>query len=173
MFCEGENSQAGAIITLLPLFLGGPRRQKFTDDKSCLYFFDSLQYTYMHKSIAEKFRTNVRMVWVDNRWFFIIFLAALLADMLSTIYFMRKFGPESEIHPVIRLLSRHFGVIAGPLLGFAGKALGGFIVAVFLGKWSRYLFVAATIISFWAAWFNIWGAKIIQHTPNILHWATW
>ena len=63
------------------------------------------------------------------------------------------------------------GPVAGPLAAAAGKAIVGIALAVYLRKFAAYLFATASIISFWAAWYNIWGYKL--YTPMILEWFVW
>jgi hypothetical protein len=80
-------------------------------------------------------------------------------------------GPEVEIHPIIRFISKALGPVVGPVIAAIGKALAGIIVCVFCKRFAAYIFTAASIISFWAAWYNIWGYKV--YTPLILKWIPW
>jgi len=100
-----------------------------------------------------------------------VFAIALFCDGASTIHFMLREGPEVEIHPAIRFISRILGPVAGPLAATIGKVAAGIIVGVYFRRLAGYIFVTASIISFWAGWYNIWGYRI--YTPNILRWIPW
>ncbi|MHC4646756.1 MAG: hypothetical protein ACYTBJ_14755 [Planctomycetota bacterium] len=118
-----------------------------------------------------RFRENYRGFWEKYHCFFAVFVLSLLCDAASTMHFMLREGPDVEIHIVIRLLSKSLGPVAGPLVGAIGKILAGIVVTVYFRRWAGYIFVTASIISFWAAWYNIWGFRI--YTPIILQWFTW
>ena len=62
-------------------------------------------------------------------------------------------------------------LIAAFLAGAIGKVSAGIIVAIYLRRFAIYIFVTASVISFWAAWYNMWGHKI--YIPKILVWFTW
>jgi hypothetical protein len=81
---------------------------------------------------------------------------------------MLKDGAEFEIHVAVKFVSRLFGSIAGPLIGGIAKILAGIMVAIYCRKFALYLFVVASIISLWAAWYNIWGVNV--YSANILKW---
>lgn len=119
----------------------------------------------------ETWHRNYPGFWRSYRWLLLIFFAALLCDGLSTIYFMRRQGAEIEVHPAIRLASTYLGTIAGPLLGVAGKAAAGLLVAIYWRRFAAYILLAAALLSFWAAWYNVWGAEI--YIPRILYWIPW
>ena len=122
--------------------------------------------------IVTKLKHNLPGFLQANRWFIIFFIAALLCDTASTSYFMQRQGPDAELHPVIRLTSQSLGPYLGPLLGFLGKAAAGLTIGLYLRKWTPYIFVTVTIISFWAAWYNIWGHKL-DYFPNIFNLCPW
>lgn len=125
----------------------------------------------LNNRILERFRTNSQGFWRKYFFVIIIFLAAVLCDALSTIHFMKKWGPQAEIHPAIRWASMWFGDILGPLMGSLGKAIAGLLVAIYVRRFAIYILLTASIISFWAAWYNVWGYKIYE--PNILYWIPW
>jgi hypothetical protein len=125
----------------------------------------------LNNRIIQRLRDNSRGFWRKYYLVIMIFLAAVLCDALSTIHFMRKWGPEAEIHLAIRWMSMWFGNILGPLIGALGKAIAGLLVAVYLRRFAIYILLAVSIISFWAAWYNVWGYKIYE--PNILNWIPW
>ena len=126
-----------------------------------------------HNKVIERFRRNLPGFWAQYYWFIILFLIGLLCDAVSTIYFMLHTGkPDDEIHLVIRFAAKIFGPVIGPLLGFAGKALCGLIVCIYLRRWTIYILTPVTILSFWAAWYNIWGYKT-NYIPNIFRLIPW
>jgi len=122
-------------------------------------------------TFIEEFRENKHGFFREYRWFIVVFVFALFCDAASTTHFMLRDGAEAEIHPVIRQISRLLGPVAGPVLGAIGKTAAGIIVCILVRRFAAYLFVTASIISFWAAWYNIWGFKL--YTPVILQWIPW
>jgi len=50
-----------------------------------------------------------------------------------------------------------FGPVAGPLIGVAAKLAAAMVVAIYCRRFAGHVFVAATMISLWAAWYNVWG----------------
>jgi uncharacterized membrane protein len=81
---------------------------------------------------------------------------------------VNKAGIEAELHPGFYFVSRIFGPNVGPLLGAAGKAIAAFVVAIYYRRFAAYILLAPTIISLWAAWYNIWG--IHTYVPLIFNW---
>ncbi len=123
----------------------------------------------MPNIIIDRFKGNYRYVLSTYRWLIIVFIIALICDGASTIYFMLNEGPESELHPAIKFVSAEIlGPVFGPIAGIAGKAIAGIAVAIYLKRFAPYIFIAAIILSFWAAWYNIWGWKI--YLPLGLKW---
>ena len=121
--------------------------------------------------LVSKFRENYRGFWKDYRWFVVVFVISLFCDAASTMHFMLREGPDVEMHIVIRFISQALGPVAGPLVGAVGKAVAGVIVGVFCRRFAAYIFVTASIISFWAAWYNMWGYQL--YTPIIMEWFPW
>ena len=117
------------------------------------------------------FRGNYGGFWKDYRWFIVVFIVSLFCDAGSTMHFMLREGPDAEMHLGIRFVSRIFGPIAGPLIGAIGKAVAGVLVGIFCRRFAGYIFVTASIISFWAAWYNMWGFRL--YTPIIVQWFPW
>jgi hypothetical protein len=116
--------------------------------------------------VVARFRINCIGFWKKFRWPAIIFVLALLCDALSTVYFMRKTGPESELHPGVQFISELLGPVAGPLAAMTLKAIAGIAVAIYLKKYAAYIFITGSVISFWAAWYNMWGHE--YYVPNLL-----
>jgi len=129
----------------------------------------------MFNRILQIFKRRSSGFWSRYRWYFIICVLALLCDTVSTIYFMSSHGPDGyklEFHPVFRLAAEFCGPVIGPLLGFLGKVIAALLVGIYLRKWSRWFFLTVIILSFWAAWYNIWGIKL-GYYPNIFNLLPW
>jgi len=111
--------------------------------------------------IIERLKANYREV-LGKYWpLMAIFVLALSADGASTIYFMMSEGADMEFHPVIRLVSLWIlGPVAGPVSAVIVKALVGILVAIYCKRFALSILSAASIVSFWAAWYNIWGWKM-------------
>jgi hypothetical protein len=106
--------------------------------------------------------------WRANIWVLVLFIIALLADGISTIYFMLHEGVDTELHPVVNFVSRIAGPVVGPLIAVSCKAIAGFIVAFYWRRIAVFILLTVSIISFWAAWYNTWGWQVYE--ANILHW---
>ncbi len=119
-------------------------------------------------------KTSVRDFWQSYGVLLLLFCLAQVCDGASTIYFLLTDPSAEELHPAIAWAVRWFGPIAGPLLGIVGKVLAGLSVAWYLQRLGRLgpicLFLAGSLLSFWAAWYNVWGVDI--YTPRLLHWLT-
>jgi uncharacterized membrane protein len=98
----------------------------------------------------------------------IVFVVSLLCDAASTINFMVKLGPELELHPMVRIAARIVGPVAGPLIGALAKAVAGTIVAIYCRRFAAHILILASLISFWAAWYNVWGVYMYQ--PAFMPW---
>lgn len=120
----------------------------------------------MTHGIADKFRHNSIGFWPKFKWLVAIFILAILCDALSTIYFMRETGPKAELHIGIQFISELFGTVIGPLIGMVLKTTAGIAIAIYLRKYAVYIFVAGIVISFWAAWYNLWGNEF--YIPGLL-----
>lgn len=118
--------------------------------------------------IAARFRKNCEGFWRHYRWLVAVFVAALLCDGLSTVYFMTHEGMDGELHPAIYSISLFLGPVAGPMVGVCIKALAGIGLAIYLRRFAVYIFLLASALSFWAAWYNIWGRRV--YTPMLFDW---
>jgi hypothetical protein len=119
----------------------------------------------------ETFRRNYPGFVRSYRWLLAVLLVALLCDGLSTIYFMQREGADVELHPAVQLASAILGTIAGPLLGVVAKAAAGLVVAIYWRRFAPYVLLAVALLSFWAAWYNVWGADV--YIPRFMHWIPW
>lgn len=122
----------------------------------------------MANKVAEKFKNNSKGFFEKYKWLLVIFLISLCCDGISTVYFMYETGPEAELHPAVKYSSRIFGTVAGPMIAVVMKAVSGIAVAIYLRRYAVYILVAAAVISFWAAWYNVWGCQIYQ--PYFFRW---
>lgn len=120
------------------------------------------------RQIRERFATNWNGFWDEWKLAAAVFFIAVLADALSTIHFMQYEGIESELHPMVNQLSRLCGEVAGPLIGAVFKGIAGIVVAVFWRRIAGFIFGLSSVVSLWAAWYNIWGYRIYQ--PAIYSW---
>lgn len=121
--------------------------------------------TTLHDIVA-RYRLNASGFYKEYRWLFAAFVIALLCDAASTSYFISMDGWEEELHPLFQLLARFCGPVIGPLLGAILKAITGYTIAVYWRRYATVLFVAPTLISLWAAWYNVWGINL--YVPNFL-----
>ena len=104
--------------------------------------------------------------------FIFAFFIAFLCDGLSTVYFMlQENRVDDELHPVIRLISYILGPIVCPLFSAIAKAAVGLLVAIYCRRFALYILLAASLISLWAAWYNVWGKDL--YIPRLLKWLTW
>ena len=109
------------------------------------------------KPIFQTFLTNCRILWKEHSLIIILYCISLMCDALSTIHFMLKERSAVEIHLAVRFVLMLFGPVLGPLLGAVAKAIAGIIVAVYCRRFAVHILVAASIISFCAACYNIWA----------------
>lgn len=118
--------------------------------------------------IKERFIQNSKGFWKANFVFVIIYFIALTADGASTTYFMLSDGVDTELHPAVNIAARMTGPFLGPIIGIIGKFIAGIIVAVYWRRIAWIILLVVSIISLWAAWFNVWGWK--YYTPGIFRW---
>lgn len=126
----------------------------------------------MFSRVKTRFRENRRGFWKDYRWFIALFALALLCDAASTIHFMLEPDPDTEAHPAIQYLSaKVLGPVAGPLFAAVAKLAIGIVIAIYCRRFAVCIFIAVSVISFWAAWYNVWGHEI--YTLTIMEWIPW
>ena len=92
----------------------------------------------------------------------VAFIAAA-ADFWSTYRAMSTEGVESELHPVIRLVSFILGPFVGPLVGKVAQYAALIVVTVLWRPCARIIFILITALYLYAAWFNLWGNEL--YTP--------
>jgi len=126
------------------------------------------QRSQMIERMAGRLRANWRG-YVRHWWVFLALTAlAGLADMATTIRFMLSSGSEGEGHPAIRLVSRAFGPVLGPILGKLCQFAVVILLTVYLRRCALYIFVTVIILYMWAAWYNVWGCEL--YYPRLLKW---
>jgi len=118
------------------------------------------QRSQMIERMAGRLRANWRG-YVRQWWVFLVLTAlAALADMGTTIHFMRTAGAEAEGHPAVRVVSLAFGPVLGPILGKLCQLAVVILLTVYLRRYALYIFVAVIILYAWAAWYNLWGCEL-------------
>lgn len=120
----------------------------------------------MAHPVVERFVTNSKGFWRAYRWVLIVFFIALLCDAFSTMYFMQRRSPGDELHPFVRWVSWALGPVVGPLASAVIKAVCGIVVCIYCRRFTVYILLTATILSLWAAWYNIWGWTM--YVPRLL-----
>ena len=120
------------------------------------------------KRVITRFGDNYHGFWKDYRFLIVVFVMTLLCDGVSTVYVLLGTGPESELHPIVRCVSRLLGIVIGPLLAAVAKALAGIVIAIYCRRFAAHLLITVSIISIWAAWYNMWGFKL--YTAFIFRW---
>jgi hypothetical protein len=63
---------------------------------------------------------------------------------------------------VIRVAATIAGPVLGPLLGAFAKTIAGVMVSIYCRRFAVYILVLTAIISFWAAWYNVWGVEMYR-----------
>ena len=120
------------------------------------------------RPVTDRLRANYVGYFHDFRLAIAITCLAATADLVSTIMFMVKDGVDLEMHPAIRIASMVLGPIVGPLFGKAFQLLAVFVVTVYWRRGARYVFIAATMMYLWAAWYNVRGKHLYQ--PLFVKW---
>jgi hypothetical protein len=130
--------------------------------------FDPETNTTAAGRLADRVRDNAQGFLGAHRWWLALFVLAAAADGASTIWFMRHEGADAELHPAIRLIARITGPVVGPVLGKLGQLIAGLGLAVFFRRQAALIFLVASVLYLWAAWYNTWGHQ--YYTPRLLHW---
>ena len=93
----------------------------------------------------------------EFRMLLIAVFIASLADMVSTISVMQVFGPQVELHPLIRTMSLEWGPVLGPVVGKAWQLLALILVTLLLRPQARLILVPVAISYTAAAYYNLWA----------------
>lgn len=110
--------------------------------------------------VRVRFEANLAGFLNAHQWVVGVFLTALATDAISTSYFLISRPGEEELHPAVSAAIGIAGPIAGPMIGFFGKAIPGLFVAIYLRRWARVILLSSSGISLIAAWYNVWGATL-------------
>lgn len=97
----------------------------------------------------------------EFRTLLLVAFVASLADLGSTICVMRSFGPESELHPVVRCMSEQMGPVLGPVCGKAWQFLGLVMLTLLLRHKARLIFIPVAISYAGAACYNLWANGLL------------
>lgn len=93
-----------------------------------------------------------------HRYLILVYIAALLFDTLSTIYFMNRLGIDLELHPLVRCAAYNYGPVLGPFLSaFLFKLLAGVFLILYLKRYAHYFLKAAIVTAVLAGVYNFWG----------------
>ncbi len=85
-----------------------------------------------------------------------LFLAAALADLTTTIYFFHAVGVDHELHPGIRMFGYAYGRTMGPVLGKMLQALGVLGLSWIFGRAASIsVLVTASLLYGLAAMYNL------------------
>ncbi len=105
-------------------------------------------------SLAANFTRHKWDLFTRYRTHFLIFCLSAAADAASTKFFMTITGPGAESNWYVRLLSYHYGITAGPILGklYQAFALWGF--SILTPRLTRFLCLIIISINFTAAIVN-------------------
>ena len=117
---------------------------------------------------TDRMRANAIGYCRDFRFSLTLVCLAALADLVTTVQFMRAEGADNELHPVIRLAGILLGPTVGPVFGKAAQLMAIVIVTVYLRSMARYIFVTVIILYTWAAWYNAWGRQYYE--PAFIKW---
>ena len=111
--------------------------------------------------IGHRLKLNCRGFWHTYRVAILVFTLALIADGLSTVYFMSYLGVSAEIHPVVRFTSVIFGPVAGPMVGALWKWAVCLYLAIYCRKFAYSIFLTTSVVFIFAAWYYIWGIYLL------------
>ena len=111
--------------------------------------------------IGNRLRLNYNGFWHTYHTAIIIFTLALIADGLSTVYFMSYLGVSAELHPVVRLASILLGPVAGPAIGSLWKWVVCLYLAIYCREFAYSILITTSIVYVLAAWYNIWSIYLL------------
>lgn len=105
---------------------------------------------------AHRFWHRLAALWQAHPWLCRLFLAACIADFLSTARYFHAHRIDDELHPGIKLVTYAFGLSVGCLLGKLIQALLAAGICSLVGKLDRPLLVVLIIAYDSAAIWNVW-----------------
>jgi hypothetical protein len=90
-----------------------------------------------------------------EHWILLILLiGTALMDAVSTMYFMLKTGPGTEMNWVVRMLSIGYGPIVGPPLGKLYQIFGVWVISVMVPRLTRFVCSMIIALNVYAFFFN-------------------
>lgn len=89
-----------------------------------------------------------------RRWLTVIFLASVVADLSTTLWFFHDGGVDLELHPGIRLFGYAYGRTTGPVAGKLVQAAGILLVSRLNDRAGLVLLGVVTCFYFSAAAYN-------------------
>lgn len=110
------------------------------------------------------FRTNLRLLvrrpGVLVRKYWIVLTPLLIGaglDAATTIAFMLRYGPQDELHPVMRATAEVFGVWPGVIFGTVGRLAFVLLVAAVSRRCCAWVFAICAVLYLLAAGHNHFG----------------
>jgi len=97
-----------------------------------------------------------------------VFIAGTAFDALDTVSFVHPFGSTDELHPLIRVLSSHFGPVIPTLAAQGAKCVFALILLKCLGRRMEILLLFCAITSFMAGIYNVFAG--VPYRRDILPW---
>jgi len=116
----------------------------------------------------QRLAANYPGYWSRYRVLLVATTLAAFADLLTTIQFMIVDGVEYELHPAIRVAARALGPYWGPFVGKVAQLAAIVLVTIYCRRLAVGVFVAATVMYSWAAWYNQWGREM--YSPLLVEW---
>lgn len=80
------------------------------------------------------------------RWGVALLLSGALADMITTIVNLARFGTVAEVHPAMRIMAELYGVHAGIVVGTIARILVVLFVASLWTRWCRPMLVLCGVL---------------------------
>ena len=77
----------------------------------------------------------------------LIMLVGGLLDGVTTLCVLRKYGPDAELHPAMRLVASILGVPLGVSLGTVVKMAFAVFTAAMFRRWCRLVLIVFGILS--------------------------
>jgi hypothetical protein len=88
------------------------------------------------------------------RWQLVALVLGAAADVFTTLWNLRTYGPSIEVHPVQRWVSEIIGVEAGVPLAKLGQLAFVILVAAWWRPWCRWILLACAGLYTLAAFSN-------------------
>ena len=96
-----------------------------------------------------------RQITSRERFHLTLVLVTQFSDAISTSLFMSVDGTDSEANALVRFLSIHLGIFAGPLFGKLGQLFALLALCCLAIRLTRPLFLVVTFINVYAVVKNV------------------